>query len=472
MQVAVAQVSTGTGFLIAPNFLITNSHVVQGCASVKVKNESGRLRSLVVDADPLTDLALLQVSKLDGPFATLRSPTSIELGEPVMVFGFPLSGSLTSGGNFTSGLVSGLRGLNELKSEFQITAPVQPGNSGGPVLDTSGHVIGVVVAKLDAIKAAAATGDIPQNINFAVTAEALNAFLLKNKVPVNYSSTRKPLNTASIAKLAQGFTFQIECMGQSEQVKEAPKTIPKAASPRERQTFKDCEECPEMVVIPAGQFIMGAYPGEEERVNLQEDHRNKSQPQHRVQIQAFAIGKYEVTQEQWYAVMGNNPSKSKGRKLPAENISWDDAQIFIQKLSEKTGKKYRLPSEAEWEYAARAGTTTPYFWGENLQQVNSYAWHSGNSELQTQPVGLKKTNQWGLNDVSGNVGEWTQDCLNQNYTGAPTDGSAWTSGDCTNRVLRGGGSFSIPEHSRTALRSWARATSNYGFVGFRVARTP
>ena len=130
--------------------------------------------------------------------------------------------------------------------------------------------------------------------------------------------------------------------------------------------FKDCDDCPEMVVIPAGSFLMGSPIDPEQDpfsngkpVKVGEDNEK---PQHRVNIQVFAIGKYEVTQEKWYAVMGNNPSSKKGRTLPVESVSWNDAQLFVQKLSQKTGFNYRLPSEAEWEYAARAGSTTSFFW--------------------------------------------------------------------------------------------------------------
>ena len=116
----------------------------------------------------------------------------------------------------------------------------------------------------------------------------------------------------------------------------------------------------------------------------------------------------------------------------------------------KTGKKYRLPFEAEWEYAVRAGTTTQYFWGDNIKESNNYV---GNSSKQTHPVGLNKPNQFGLYDMMGNVWEWTQDCWNQNYSGAPTDGSAWTSGDCSLRVLRGGSSGYFPLNLHTSYRS-------------------
>ena len=139
---ANAQVSTGTGLAVAPGLLITNHHVIDGCTAIEVVSADGRRRAAVVDADPLIDLALLRVPGMRGGTAKLRSPNNVRLGEPVMVFGFPLSGSLTSGGNFTSGLVSGLRGLLDSVGEIQITAPVQPGNSGGPVMDASGSVIG------------------------------------------------------------------------------------------------------------------------------------------------------------------------------------------------------------------------------------------------------------------------------------------------------------------------------------------
>ena len=200
-------------------------------------------------------------------------------------------------------------------------------------------------------------------------------------------------------------------------------------------------------------------------VEIGEDNEK---PQHRVNVQSFAIGKYEITQEQWFAVMGNNPSKNKGRTLPVENVSWDDAQLFVQKLSQKTGKKYRLPSEAEWEYAAREGSTTKYPWGSSDAELHVYAWFSAIAHA-TNPVGIKKPNQFGLYDMIGNAWEWTQDCWNGNYSGAPTDGSAWIRGDCSGRVLRGGSWDVSPQRLHTAGRSgYPTASRDYG-GGFRVA---
>ena len=239
--------------------------------------------------------------------------------------------------------------------------------------------------------------------------------------------------------------------------------------------FKDCDACPEMVVIPAGSFMMGSPPDPEQDpfsnakpVKVGED---SEKPQHRVDIQSFAIGKYEVTQEQWYAVMGSNPSWNKGRTLPVEILSWDDAQLFVQELSQKTGKKYRLPTEAEWEYAARGGSTTTYPWGNSDAELHVYAWFNAIANA-TNPVGLKKPNQFGLYDMIGNVWEWTHDCWNPSYKNAPIDGSAWTGGDCSLRVLRGGSWSSYPQVLRSAFRFRNPSAYRDFNIGFRVARTP
>ena len=207
---------TGTAFLVAPDLLVTNRHVIQSCAAVDVYTAEGKRPAQVQVADAAVDLALLRVPGLRGTPVKLRTPRSIRLGETVFVFGFPLSGSLTSGGNFTSGLVSGLRGLHDAPGDIQITAPVQPGNSGGPLLDAAGQVIGVVKAKLDAMKAAKAIGDIPQNVNFAISAPILIDFLVRQRVGFGSGSvnpTTAPIDTAQVAELAQGFTFRVECGG-------------------------------------------------------------------------------------------------------------------------------------------------------------------------------------------------------------------------------------------------------------------
>ena len=256
--------------------------------------------------------------------------------------------------------------------------------------------------------------------------------------------------------------------------------------------FKDCDDCPEMVVIPAGQFVMGASPGEEERENLHKDFRDQSQPQHRVEVRRFAAGKFSVTREQYEVFVNATGRKSDGcsvwtgiewendlgkdwrnpgflqdERHPVACVSWDDAIAYVQWLSQKTGKSYRLLSEAEWEYAARGGSTTAYPWGKSRDNFDAFAWH--NQVKLTQQVGLKKPNQFGLNDMIGNVWEWTQDCWNGNYIGAPTDGSAWASGDCSQRVLRGSGIY-LSNGLSTTQRVSFKAASSYKGYGFRVAK--
>ena len=234
--------------------------------------------------------------------------------------------------------------------------------------------------------------------------------------------------------------------------------------------FTDCSDCPEMIDIPAGSFLMGSPSNQNACSREKLDDRDDEKPQHTVKIKAFSLGKFEVTQAQWHALMDSNPSHNKGPTLPFENISWDDAQKYIQKLNQKTGKKYRLPSEAEWEYAARGGSTSSYPWGDNVSELTLHAWSKANA-VNTNIVGLKKPNSFGLYDMIGNVSEWTQDCWNDNYRGAPKDGSAWLTGNCSLRVLRGGSWGDDPQQLRTAIRDGTHPTY-YRFSGssFRVAR--
>ena len=353
----VAQTSSGTAFAVAPGLLITNQHVIDGCSSVEVISVDGRRTGSVVDADDQIDLALLRVSGIKGATARLRSPRNIRLGESVMVFGFPLAGSLTSGGNFTSGLVSGLRGLRDAAGELQITAPVQPGNSGGPLMDASGLVIGVVQAKLDALRSAIATGDIPQNVNVAISLDVLADFLAKNKVAFRDGSLSAPLDTARVAALAQNFTHRVECRRRSQQTvapREAPKPAPNVPATRpppplgsiaamtRGSTFRDCDICPEMVVIPAGSFTMGSPASEAV-------HNPNEGPQHQVTIsRPFAAGKYEVTFDEWDACTRDGlcagyvpPDQGWGRgRRPVINVSWQDAKQYTAWLSGKTNRSY------------------------------------------------------------------------------------------------------------------------------------
>ncbi|MBI1763261.1 MAG: formylglycine-generating enzyme family protein [Acidobacteria bacterium] len=233
----------------------------------------------------------------------------------------------------------------------------------------------------------------------------------------------------------------------------------------------------EMKNVPAGSFTMGSPANEAER-------SNDEGPQHRVNVPAFAIGKYEITQAQWQAVTGNNPSNFKGANRPVEQVSWNDVTEFCQKLSQLTGKTYRLPTEAEWEYAARAGTNTPFAFGSLLSSTQAnfdgnYPYGGaakGVYRQQTTDVGSFTANAFGLFDMHGNVWEWCEDVWHDNYNSAPLDGSGWLSGgDSSRRVLRGGSWDNDGRSCRSADR-YRYEPGNRGLViGFRVvlaARTP
>ena len=165
--------------------------------------------------------------------------------------------------------------------------------------------------------------------------------------------------------------------------------------------------------------------------------------------------------------MGNNPSKWKGDSLPVEHVSWNDCHAFIQKVSAESKRLIRLPTEAEWEYACRAGTAARVVVPAAL---GDYGWFKGNSGRQTHPVGGKKANEWGLFDMQGNVWEWLQDCWNSTYTGAPTDGLAWLTGDCSRHVMRSSSWFGVPTELRSAFRTWFSAALFTDTIGFRLAR--
>ena len=232
------------------------------------------------------------------------------------------------------------------------------------------------------------------------------------------------------------------------------------------QIFRDCADCPEMVVVPAGNFMMGAK-GERER------------PVHRVQIdKPFAIGRYEITFSEWMKCNDEGPCNHRpsdrgwGRgNRPVINISWVHAKAYATWLSQKTGQTYRLPSEAEWEYAARAGTKTTFSWGADVGVRNANCADCNTREgPKTLPVGSFKPNAFGLFDTAGNVAEWVEDCWNDNYRNAPSDGSAWITGQCRLRVLRGGAFDSQSTIANSEVRFRYDYDVAYSANGFRLVR--
>lgn len=284
------------------------------------------------------------------------------------------------------------------------------------------------------------------------------------------------------------------------------------------QRFRDCSTCPEMVIVPAGTFIMGSPESERGRLRAVYDDAGTAirwtvidevelevemgqrlvvveGPQRYVTIGApFAVGAYEVTFDEWNAcaraggcggLIPDHEGWGRGRR-PVINVNWDEAHAYVRWLSNETGQEYRLLSEAEWEYVARAGTETARHWGETPSGQCLYAngadavalaanpeWRTApcsDGHLGTAPVGLYDANPFGLYDVLGNVWEWTQDCWNERYSGGPTDGTAWESGDCSTRVQRSGGWANEPQSLRSASRSRVPAGDRNNTAGFRIAR--
>ena len=268
---------------------------------------------------------------------------------------------------------------------------------------------------------------------------------------------------------------------------------------------RDCAHCPEIVRIPPGSFLMGAAPGKHVREGLSENWATWELPQHKVVIgYGFSLGRYEVTRGEyaafvqatgrapgascntvgpdgtWRDIEGRdwrNPGFAQTDRDPVVCVSWDDAKAYVAWLSQSSGKKYRLPSEAEWEYAARAGTAGARFWGERHQEACRYANVDDASHGcrdgygRTAPAGTFQPNPLGLHDMLGNAWEWNGDCWNGSYAGAPTDGSPWHVEDCKGRVLRGGAWVNKPWYVRAASRVAEPAAQRASDFGFRVVRS-
>ena len=237
----------------------------------------------------------------------------------------------------------------------------------------------------------------------------------------------------------------------------------------------------DMIAIPSGGFTMGAPESET-------DSGEGERPQHKVTLQPFYLGRYAVTQAQWREVAGYeridrdldpDPSRFKGENRPVEQVSWEEAQEFCRRLSAKTGKDYRLPSEAEWEYACRTGTTTPFHFGKTIspELANYYAKATYNNSpkgeyrSETTDVGSFPGNEWGLHDMHGNVWEWCEDDWHENYEGSPEDGRAWIDNDNrsqSSKLLRGGSWINIPQDCRSAYRNHDSRVNRNFVIGFRV----
>ncbi len=449
----------GSGVVVAQDRVITNCHVSDSAAQLYVKRDGERVKARVIERAADKDLYLLQVPTGNAPVVRLRRSSDLQIGEPVYAIGNPQGLEQT----LSPGLISQLR-QTEKGLLLQTTAPISPGSSGGGLFDEAGLLIGITVGQFkDA-----------QNLNFAIPVDWIDDVL-----PKQPRQAEPP----------------------PRQAKESQCTL--AAG----QSFRDCEGCREMVVVPAGRFLMGSPASESGR----DDDEG---PRHLVTIaNPFAVGKYEVTRTEFgrfaratgqqmngcfywdgkqvsLDIAGNweNPGFPQRANEPALCVSWEDAQAYVRWLSQQSGKTYRLLSEAQWEYAARAGSDEARFWGSgtdracqfaNVYDATGKAKHNFRYEnfgcddgyAVTAPVGSFKPNAFGLYDMLGNVSEWVEVCWNDSYASAPADGRVWATGDCSRRVGRGGSWSYEPAAVRSANRGGFGPSGRSNSQGFRVART-
>jgi|HubBroStandDraft_1064217.scaffolds.fasta_scaffold00213_28 sulfatase modifying factor 1 len=325
-----------------------------------------------------------------------------------------------------------------------------------------------------------------------LTSDGLLGMVLRS----GFGESSSLLRIGSIADAFRTWNYPLTYLGQT-------RTAPRVAQ------IPDAEE---MAVIPAGHFTMGSSSAETTRETVPDSEAVWERPQHDVKLKSFLLAKHAVTRGEFgkfvaetnYSAKGcyswdgskwnmsataswQSPGFEQTDQHPVVCVSHDDAEAYIKWYSQKTGRVYRLPSEAEWEYAARAGTATARYWGDSSTGQCDYAngpdltakdKYSGwtvadcrDGYVYTAPVGSFRANAWGLYDMLGNVWQWTSDCWNESYTGAPLDGSAWTTGNCGWRVVRGGSWRDYPRNLRSAVRNWSDAGLRNYIAGFRLART-
>jgi len=350
-----------------------------------------------------------------------------------------------------------------------------------------GWIISICAALLGIVFVAAAIAK-PWAIGLALVSFALSATTNPLLIPrLKFLDTRRKIGFTYLILTVLGAIF-VAAYPKASVSSEVSVQGSEPSEDADSRTFKDCDKCAEMIRIPGGTFEMGAAHGE---VGLTGEGKSvpanpNEYPQHKVQIQPFAAGRFEITFDDWdYCVVSGGCQSNKepddnglGRgRNPVIHVSWNDAQEYVAWISKKTGHKYRLLSEAEWEYAARAGTKTPYFWGSDFNAAREYCVCSSD-DGQLKAVGTLKPNPFGLYDTSGNVAELVQD-VGHLYSGAPTDGSAWMSETNARRmaedhsptaIVRGGSVESSPLGLRSASREFINRSNRIGTIGFRIAR--
>lgn len=447
---------TGTGFALTNNYIVTNNHVVDGAKTISIQGINGdfnhKYQAEVVATDKHNDLAIIKVSGVtisssNIPYA-VKTGTS-EVGEEVFVLGYPLTSTMGEEIKLTTGVISSKTGFQGDVSIYQISAPIQPGNSGGPLFDSRGNVVGIVSAKHKGA----------ENVGYAIKTSYLKN-LMESSVSSNILPQTNKMagqNLSRKVKLAKNYVYYITCSGKdlNNQVASSRSGNNSSLSPIIQNLINN------MVFVEGGNFTMGATP---EQRHYAESVENIP---HQVLLSSFSIGKFEVTQEEWESVMGNNPSREKGAKMPVTNISWNDCKEFIQKLNNITGKKFRLPTEAEWEYAARGGKFSKGYKYAGSNIYNNVAWNEENSDSRLHKVGNKQSNELGLYDMSGNVEEWCYDWYGSYNSASQNNPMGPKSGNY--HICRGGSYYGSYMCCFVSYRKCETPGSQSIYLGFRLA---
>lgn len=457
----VAQGTSGSGVLVSKAgntyYVLTAGHVLKDTnpgEEAYIETFDGQQHSIdtsTIQSGGTVDLALCSIQTSNNyAVARLAGKNALSELDEVFVAGFPLPGLAITQPKYTisPGQVTSI-GTQDGGYGITYTAITQPGMSGGPVLNRLGQVAGIH---------GRAEGQTVGNV------AVKSGFNLA--IPIDTAVALFSLQQLSTGQAATALDVSFAYVQVNPQGKIVKRTEGKV--PVFQETLSDSVTL-EMVSIPGGSFTMGSPDQEIERDSYEG-------PQRQVTVPAFSMGKFEITQAQWRAIMGSNPSREKALSRPVDNVSWEDAVAFCNRLSQKTGRDYRLPSEAEWEYACRAGTTTPFHLGETItpELANYWGVHAygkgprGQYRKKTLGVGSFPANAFGLHDMHGNVSEWCQDTWHDNYQGAPTNGTAWVKEGQARRVLRGGSMSSNPKLCRSASRTYNMSGFLTYDVGFRV----
>lgn len=425
-------------------YLLTAAHVIVDPDDIDITFRGNfQAKAEVVNSDQEIDLAaircLLPIG-MQAPASFALAAGAVPENDEVIVIGHPLGNDWDI--NRQNHIKANAYGITPGKFTIY-TLGIAPGSSGGPVLNKQQALYGLVTQTdqvnticlhADVLKQACQTWGVSQNLLMG---------LQRMPLPTETKSIPSPQQSPSSTARSDS-------------------AVPSLTEEPQVTSYTD-SLVGEMILVKGHSFMMGSENGESDE-----------KPVHQVKVRDFYIGKHEVTQAQWKAIMGENPSYYKDcDQCPVESVSWGDVQQYIQKLNEKTGQTYRLPTEAEWEYASGGGASGRAQWaGTNSKiELANYAWYSKNSDDKTHPVGEKKKNSLGLSNMSGNVWEWCQDWYHDSYQNAPTDGSSWDNPVGSRRVVRGGGWNSSPTYCRVAFRGYRTLGRRYIHVGFRLSRT-